>query len=278
MEQDFAGIITDANGSSDFQTGDRVFGTARNSALAEYAVIKATQIGKIPPNISAVDAAGLATVVFTSVNALRYLRLEKGQTVFINGGSSGVGWSAIQLAKAKGCRVVATASGKNKQFLLDLGVDEFIDYTEAPLAERLQSHPPSPPFDAIFDAVGLTDPALYLNSPAYLVPGGGYMTAGTIPHGRAEWLGMLRQVAGALLPSWLGGVPRRYWGASYKINKEDMDEVYGLLANGSLKSIVDSVYEFDREGVMRAYERQMSKRAVGKVVVKVCEGPDGGTF
>jgi NADPH:quinone reductase-like Zn-dependent oxidoreductase len=64
-------------------------------------------------------------VTSTAYQALvNNFHIESGQTVFINGGSSGVGLAAIQIAKSMGCKVVATASAKNKDLLLGLGVDE----------------------------------------------------------------------------------------------------------------------------------------------------------
>jgi NADPH:quinone reductase-like Zn-dependent oxidoreductase len=148
----------------------------------------------------------------TAYQALvKYHRIEAGQTVFVNGGSSGVGMAAIQISKSMGCKVVATASARNKDLLLSLGVDEFIDYTQAPLVEQLLAKPPSPKFHALFDAAGLTDPALYLNSASYLAPGGMYLTAGTMPHSRKEFGEMFRQIfEGFLRPTWLGGVPRKF--------------------------------------------------------------------
>jgi len=192
--------------------------------------------------------------------------------VFINGGSSGVGMSAVQIAKFMGCKVVATASAKNKELLLSLGVDEFIDYTEAPLVTRLISNPPSPKFHAIFDAAGITDPALYLNSASYLAPGGAYLTAGTLPKDLNELGGMLRQVfEGMLRPTWLGGVSRKYGMVVVKLGKKDIETVGDLVSKGAVKPIVDSVYSFDRDNVMKAYEKLMTKHAAGKVVVKVMD-------
>ncbi|KAF7295967.1 Quinone oxidoreductase [Mycena kentingensis (nom. inval.)] len=153
MEQDVAGVIVDPNGTS-FKAGDKVFGISskpKQGTLAEYVVIPASRIAAMPPNISAVEAAGLATVLLTAMAALRLMKLEKGQTLFVNGGSSAVGISTIQIAKLRGLRVVATASGKNKDLLLGLGVDEFIDYTAGPLTERLKKNPPSPLPNAFFD-------------------------------------------------------------------------------------------------------------------------------
>ncbi|KAJ6591715.1 hypothetical protein DFH09DRAFT_1025689 [Mycena vulgaris] len=273
-EQDVAGIVVDPNGS-EFSSGDKVFGTSASpklGTLAEYVVLPSSSLVLVPPNVSAVEAAGLGVVVATAYQALVLkLKMEPGQTVFINGGSSGVGLSAIQIAKYLGCKVVATASAKNKDLLLSLGVDEFIDYTQAPLVEQLISKPPSPKFHAIFDAVGLTDPALYLNSASYLAPGGMYLTAGTLPKTRKEIMGILRQVfEGILRPSWLGGVPRKYRWVLVNLGKKDLEIVRDLVAKGAVKPVVDSVHSFG-DGVLDAYEKLMSKHAVGKVVVKVSD-------
>ncbi|KAJ7155554.1 hypothetical protein C8R43DRAFT_884867 [Mycena crocata] len=275
VEQDVAGIIVDPD-DSDFSAGDKVFGSSSNpkvGTLSEYVVLPSTSVVHIPPNVSAVEAAGLGIVVATAYQALvTRLKIESGQTVFINGGSSGVGLSAIQIAKSLGCKVVATASGKNKDLLLSLGVDEFIDYTQAPLVEQLKTKPPSPKYHAFFDAVGLTDPALYLNSASYLAYGGTYISAGTLPRTRKEIAGMLRQAfEGWLRPTWLGGVPRKFGMVTVKLGKQDLEIVRNLVANGAVKPIVDSVYSFDQQGVMKAYEKLMTKHAVGKVVIRVAE-------
>jgi NADPH:quinone reductase-like Zn-dependent oxidoreductase len=123
-ELDLAGIVVDSNGT-EFRAGDKVFGCSNIGTLAQYVTFPSSSLALAPPNVSAVEAAGLGVVIVTAYQALvKDLKIESGQTVFINGGSSGVGLSAIQIAKSMGCRVVATASGKNKALLLGLGVDE----------------------------------------------------------------------------------------------------------------------------------------------------------
>ncbi|KAJ7727741.1 NAD(P)-binding protein [Mycena metata] len=272
-EHDVAGIIVDPNGSH-FNTGDKVFGTSKwVGTLTEYAVLPSSCLADVPPNVSAVEAAGMGIVIATVYQGLvEQAHLKSGQTVFINGGSSGVGLSAIQLAKSMGCKVVATASGKNKDTLLSLGVDEFIDYTQAPLVEQLLSKPREPKFDVVLDAVGLPDPALYLNSKAYLAPNGTFLNVGVYPNSLTAARGALRQLSeGYVRPSWLGGVPQKCIWLSVNFGTKDMENVRDLVAKGAVKPMVDSVYSFDRDGVMKAYEKMMSKRAVGKVVVKVAE-------
>ncbi|KAJ7145304.1 hypothetical protein C8R43DRAFT_1088689 [Mycena crocata] len=248
VELDMAGIVVDAKGT-EFSVGDKVFGSSSSTRkgtlqLAEYLVFPAASLALVPLNVSAIEASGLGVVVAVAYQSLvEMLKIEAGQTVFINGGSSGIGLAAIQIAKSMGCTVVATAIGKKKK-LLSLGVDEFLDYTQAPLVEQLLSKPRSPKFHAIFDAVGFCDPGLYLNCASYLAPGGAYVTAGNLPKTRREITGMLRQ--------------------------KHMEAVWDLVAS-AVKPIVDSVYSFDQDGVMKAYEKVMSNRAVGKVVIKVVD-------
>ncbi|KAF8190400.1 NAD-P-binding protein [Mycena galopus ATCC 62051] len=258
QELDAAGIVVDANGT-EFKNGDLVFGTNYGS-MAEYVVIPAAFLVLQPPNVTPVEAAGFPVVLLTANQAVIDLKLSAGQTVFINGGSSSVGLSAIQIAKSLGCTVVATASARNKELLLSLGVDEFIDYTRAPLVDQLCRRT-GPKFHGMFDAVGLPDATMYRHSAAYLVPGGIYLSAGGFPTSGKAFLGMLRLIfEGNLRPSWLGGSPRKF---GY------VDRFSGETSTGTVKPIVDSVHSFDRAGVMAAYDKLMTNRAVGKVVIRI---------
>ncbi|KAJ7675563.1 NAD(P)-binding protein [Mycena rosella] len=270
-ERDLAGVVVNPN-DTEFAEGDQVFGTtpvAKLGTLAEYVVLPSSSLALQPPNVTPVEAAGLGIVVLTANQAIADLKVKSGQTVFINGGSSGVGLSAIQIAKSLGCKVVATASGRNEEFLLSLGVDEFIDYTRAPLVEQFTKRAP-PKFDGIFDAVGLTDPALYLGCGAYLAPGGKYISAGGFPSTRKDFGGPLRQVVeGNFRPTWLGGVAAKYAIVTCPTRKEDYEAGRALVAKGAVKPIVDSVFPFDRDGFMAAYEKLMTNRTVGKVVIEV---------
>ena len=119
-EMDLSGIIVDANDSEEFKTGDHVFGfispelqnNTRQGALMQYTCIPASCLVPLPSSTTFTQAAGFAAMGMTAIQALFDIgELESGQSVFVNGGSSGVGAFAIQIAKAKGCRVVASASG-----------------------------------------------------------------------------------------------------------------------------------------------------------------------
>jgi len=277
-EHDFAGIIADANGS-EFKNGDPVFGyvsrqlnnSTREGALAQYLRVPASHVVTRPSNVTATEAAGFTLAGQTAWQSLFNLaKLEAGQTVFINGGSSSVGAFAIQIAKAKGIKVVATASAKNEELVRGLGADEFIDYTKEPLHQYLTSHPPNPKFHAIIDAVALIDPSLYTHSPAYLAPSGIFISTGPFPRS-ANWPDVSNLfktiIQTKLRPKWLGGTDRKFSIVVLANDKKDLEGIRDLVAEGKLKPMVDSVFSF--EDTLKAYDRIMSYRARGKVVVKV---------
>lgn len=139
-ESDLAGEVIDPNGS-EFVAGDQVFRfidvehtfKTRQGSLTLYAFVPANNLVLRPANVSPVEASGLTLAGLTAYQGVHdFAKLEPGQTIFINGGSTAAGAFAIQFAGAFGLRVVASASGRNEQFVRDLGVDEviFLPYSE----------------------------------------------------------------------------------------------------------------------------------------------------
>jgi NADPH:quinone reductase-like Zn-dependent oxidoreductase len=93
-------------------------------SLAQYARVPSDYLAIRPPNVSSIEASGVALVGQTAYQTLIDAgKLEAGQTVLINGGSSAVGMLAIQIAKAKGAIVYATASARNEEFVRRQGAD-----------------------------------------------------------------------------------------------------------------------------------------------------------
>ncbi len=129
--RDLAGVI-DAVGSTveKWKVGDEVIAVAASGSYAEYALASATALARKPAKFSFEEAAGLPIVGETAWRALVTVgEVRKGQRVLIHGGAGGVGSIAVQLAKARGAHVIATASARNHEFLRSLGADETIDYT-----------------------------------------------------------------------------------------------------------------------------------------------------
>ncbi|HEX8705167.1 MAG TPA: NADP-dependent oxidoreductase [Myxococcaceae bacterium] len=115
-----------------FKPGDAVFAYAdvkRDGAFAEYMVLPEREAALRPRTLDAVHAAAVPLTGLAAWQALVELaQLAPGQTVLIHGGSGGVGTMAIQIAKARGARVIATGSAHNLEYLQSLGADQVIDY------------------------------------------------------------------------------------------------------------------------------------------------------
>lgn len=131
------------------RVGDEVFGLAAGGGAAEFAVLK-LWVAK-PPGMSFEEAAGLPGVVEAAGRGLALLRLEKGQTIVVNGAAGGVGIAATQLAVARGATVIGTASERNHDFLRSLGAVP-VTYGEG-LADRIRAVAPQG-VDVALDTAG----------------------------------------------------------------------------------------------------------------------------
>ena len=120
-----------------------------NRGFAEYAVAKMGDIASKPQSLDFENAAAVPLSALSAWQAIFDLaHLSGGQRILIAGASGGVGSLAVQLAKAKGAYVIGTASGRNEEFVRDLGADEFVDYTKRNFEEVVKD------VDVVFDAVG----------------------------------------------------------------------------------------------------------------------------
>ncbi|KAI0063402.1 NAD(P)-binding protein [Artomyces pyxidatus] len=271
-EQDLAGVIVNGNGTK-WSDGDAVMCFNPKGALAEYIAVPAAQCGRRPANITPVEAAGVPVCALTAHKALfEAAHLQEGQSLLINGGSTSVGAFAIQLAKAKGVKVTAIASGKNEEFCRKFGADEFIDYKEVDVPRYLSKNPPAILYNVILDAVGSTDPALYNHSCDYLAPGGVFVSVGPQPQGLADVPKFTRLLVDIATPKWLGGVRGKWTVISLKPDGKTegmLEEISTLITEEKVKPVVDSVFTF--EDTLKAYDRSMTGRATGKVVIKVVD-------
>ena len=159
---DGAGIVVETGvGVSQFKVGDQVWfcngGLGREQGnYAEYTVLDERWVSLSPKNYSFVEAAAAPLVLITAWGAL-FDRggLQAGQTVLIHAGAGGVGHVAIQLAKLKGARVIATVSSAQKaDFVKSLGADEAVIYTSNGFADAVNELTGGKGADLVFDTVG----------------------------------------------------------------------------------------------------------------------------
>lgn len=198
-------------------------------------------------------------------------------TVVVLGGSSAVGQYAVQLAKKElGATVVATCSGRNADFVKELGADTVIDYTSEDVPARLRELRPDGGYISIVDCVGGTEAVdlapevLAPRSAAY--PAGGSLT--TIVGDKTSRSSMGGSILYLTHPRMLLRMLRGWtgWGFRYSCimlaNRKDwLAEVGHLVTGAGLRVEIDSEWQF--EEVEKAYERLNTGRARGKIVVHV---------
>ena len=148
---DAAGVVDEVGeGVTGVSVGDDVFGRGRNSQ-AEYAVLDSWAAK--PSSIDWAVAAGAGTAGETSERGLRLLDVKAGDTIFVDGGAGGVGAVAVQMALARGARVIASSSDANLDYLREIGATP-VRYGEG-MVERVRTAAGGQ-VDAVFDVVGKT--------------------------------------------------------------------------------------------------------------------------
>ena len=153
LGRDFSGTVAAlGEGVGGFKIGDVVFGVleaGREGAYAEKLAITAAIIATKPDALSHVDAAALALAGLTAIISVETtLKLQRGETILIQGGAGGVASFAIQLAKHIGARVITTTSAPNLDYVRGLGADEVVDYKAHDFTRTISN------CDAVFDTVG----------------------------------------------------------------------------------------------------------------------------
>lgn len=150
---DVSGVVEKAGAKvSKFKTGDAVFACLNmksHGGYAEYVVANEAQLCAKPTGITHEGVGALPVAASTAWQALvEIAKVSAGQAVLIHGGSGGVGVFAIQIAKAKGAKVIATASAANQSFLREIGADQAIDYKASKFEDTAKD------MDVVLDTVG----------------------------------------------------------------------------------------------------------------------------
>lgn len=201
-----------------------------------------------PAKLSHAEAAGLATAGLTALQGLRdRCRVQKGSRVLINGASGGVGTAAVQIAKALGAFVTATASHSKLGAVKALGADEVIDYATQPLTGKAGSLGPG--FDACLDVA--SNASFGICRP-WLAPGGTYLTLLPSP-------GLLVGFVASLAST------RRVRMLVVKSVRQDLEQLTRWVEAGVLKPVGESAIPLAQ--LPRAFELQASGKALGKVTL-----------
>ncbi len=246
---DVAGVVSSVGKNvNKFKNGDRVFGMinfpGRGKAYAEYVASPQDHISLIPENITFEQAAATTLAALTALQALKD-RVRKGDKVLIQGGSGGVGHFAVQIAKSLGAYVISTSSGKNRDYLLSIGVDKHVDYTTEKFEEVLSD------VDFVLDSFGGN---VLLNSVKVAKRGGTVITL--LGNEISDEIGNLAKEMGVNIS-----------GILVQSSGDDMELLRNYLESGE---IIPNIYKtFDFADMAKAHQEVETGRTVGKVIVKL---------
>jgi 2-desacetyl-2-hydroxyethyl bacteriochlorophyllide A dehydrogenase len=265
---DVAGIVAKAGSRvSQFKVGDKVFARpAKPGAFAEYIAINQNDIALRPVNISMEEAAAVPLVALTAWQAfIEIAKLNKGQKVFIQAGSGGVGTIAIQLAKHLGATVATTTSAANIDLVKKLGADVVIDYKTQDFETILKD------YDLVLHS---QDTKTLEKSIRILKPGGKIVSISGPPDSAfARKIGMswlLRSVIYLLSGKIIKQAKKHHVDYSFLFmepNGKQLSELSKLIESGIIRPVIDKVFPFDQTNEAMLYVQ--GGRAKGKVVVKI---------
>ena len=270
LGHDVAGVVVKTGPqASKFKVGDEVYARVddqRIGSFAEFVPVKASSLALKPRGLTMEEAASIPLVGLTAWQALvEKARLQKGQKVFIQAGSGGVGTFAIQLAKQLGASVATTTSTANVALVKGLGADVVVDYKTQDFAEVLRG----------YDVVLNSQDGKTLGKSLQVLKSGGKLISISGPPdpefgeeiGAPGFVKLVMRLLSA-------GVRRkaRRRGLHYsflfmKASGAQLQQITRLIEEGAIRPVIDKVFPFESTNDALGYVE--SGRVKGKVVVKI---------
>jgi NADPH:quinone reductase len=260
-----AGVVAAVgSGVEEFPVDAPVCALLAGGGYAEYCVAPIAQTLPIPGQLTLVEAASLPEAYFTVwSNVYGFGRLAPGETLLVHGGSSGIGVAAIQLARALGHTVYATAGSVDKcHFCESMGAARGINYRDEDFVAVLKELTAGRGVDVILDMVG----GSYLERDVQALASDGRIVVIATQGGTAATLD-LRQVMAKR--AHISGSMLRPRPVSFKnqIKAQLLSRVWPLLADGTIRAVVDRVFRFDEAPAAHAYMERSAH--MGKLILKV---------
>jgi NADPH:quinone reductase-like Zn-dependent oxidoreductase len=245
---EIAGIVEKTGPNvTKLKVGEAVYGYPTfGGGWADYVTVKEWEVAAKPKSLNFGEAASVPMGALTAWQALvDVAKLHAGQTILIHGGSGGVGSFAVQIAKARGARVIATASTANQDLLKQLGADVAVDYTKTKFEDVAKD------VDAVLDPVGKETLARSYN---VVKKGGIVMSLVALPD-RAEL--KKREIHGAAI--------------SVHPDAADLAKIAQLIDAGKIKPIVTQILPLSE--AIAAQQQAATHHTRGKVVLRIADEP-----
>ncbi|WP_333900482.1 NAD(P)H-quinone oxidoreductase [Agrobacterium pusense] len=258
-------VVALGEGVDEFNLGDRVCALANGGGYAQYCAVPAGQALPFPKGYDAVKAAALPETFFTVwANLFQMAGLTEGETVLIHGGTSGIGTTAIQLAKAFGAEVYATAGSAEKcEACVKLGAKRAINYRDEDFAEVVKSETGGKGVDVVLDMIGA---AYFEKNLAALAKDGCLSIIAFLGGAVADKVNLTPIMVKRLTVT--GSTMRPRTADEKRAIRDDLvDQVWPLIESGEVAPVINRVFTLDE--VAEAHRLMESSSHIGKIVMRV---------
>ena len=255
-------VVACGDGATKFSAGDQVCALVNGGGYAEYVAVPDGQCLPIPDGLSNIEAAALPETFFTVwTNVFERGALKSGESFLVHGGSSGIGTTAIQLAKSRGATVYATAGSAEKcRACEDLGADLAVNYRQEDFVEVLRKATDGRGVDVILDMVG----GDYVPRNAELAALYGRIVIIATLRGKSSEISLIPILMKCLVVT--GSVLRpRTDAEKAAIAASLLEHAWPLIEAGTVKPVIHST--FSLEDVAKAHELMESSKHIGKIVL-----------
>jgi NADPH2:quinone reductase len=245
-------------GAERWRVGDFVCALLTGGGYAEYAVTPAVQCLPFPGGLDAIQAGSLPETFFTVwLDVFDIGGLKPGETLLVHGGSSGIGITAVQIAKALGSRVIVTAGSEEKcEACRKLGADVAINYRTSDFEKEAGN------VNVILDMVG---GSYTLRNLRILAPGGRLVYINSMESNKAEI--DLSLVVHRQLTITGSGLRPQTVQRKAALARELEDRIWPLISSGKIRPVIDNVYPLEKAA--DAHHRMESSQHIGKIMLQV---------
>jgi NADPH2:quinone reductase len=263
LGREFAGTVDKAGeGVKNLQPGQRVAGTTFGGALAEYVTAPASNLSPVPPGMTAEQGASILIQGITAVHCLDdCAQLKSGETVLIHAAAGGVGTLAVQIALARGARVIGTASNAEKCTLIDKLGAKAVDYTKGDWVAEVKAATNGKGADVILESVG---GSVFTRSFHEALAIFGRMVVYGVASGEIESISNReilqsnKTIVGYYLGSYFPKYQDRAGAAAMKLVQ--------LIGQGKVQPVIGKTFSLDQS--VEAFNHMQQRKSVGKVIVK----------
>ena len=269
MGNEFCGVV-DKVGKAvrNFAVGNRVYGRMplkKIGAFAEYAAVNQNAIAKVPEYLSDEEAASVPLTALTALQAFELMNVQSGKTIFISGGTGSLGAMAIPIAKSMGLNVITNGSTENKERVVRLGADRFIDYKSEDYSKALSD------VDYVLDTLGVHE---LKKEFSILKSGGSLVSLRGLPNGEfAARMGVttvkrfLFSLAGSKYDRMAVKNKQKYYFVFVREDGAGLKRISEIFGSRKIETSVDKIYELSE--VNQALAKVANGGSKGKTILKI---------